>query len=216
MVQDVEDLGNFVRRRLLQQSSNLAAIAASGGSPLQLIITPFTRSSGAFPAVANEKKKQSHTPAPQPSPADSSSKQTNSTENSHDQASQFSPSGNSTNQKTSVDGSSGNIWKYVFVVPGVALLLIVAAVMLCMCRSRGVTTIGPWTTGLSGQLQKAFVTGDFAITHKTALLCIAMNCTSIWLVALSTTIMVLTFLWLLHDFCEPEENRMLYLTTRTR
>lgn len=158
MVQDVEDLGNFVRRRLLQQSSNLAAIAASGGSPLQLIITPFTRSSGAFPAVANEKKKQSHTPAPQPSPADSSSKQTNSTENSHDQASHFSP-GNSTNQKTSVDGSSGNIWKYVFVVPGVALLLIVAAVMLCMCRSRGVTTIGPWTTGLSGQLQKAFVTG---------------------------------------------------------
>lgn len=215
MVQDVEDLGNFVRRRLLQQSSNLAAIAASGGSPLQLIITPFTRSSGAFPAVANEKKKQSHTPAPQPSPADSSSKQTNSTENSHDQASHFSP-GNSTNQKTSVDGSSGNIWKYVFVVPGVALLLIVAAVMLCMCRSRGVTTIGPWTTGLSGQLQKAFVTGDFAITHKTALLCIAMNCTSIWLVALSTTIMVLTFLWLLHDLCEPEENRMLYLTTRTR
>ncbi|GFP91708.1 probable LRR receptor-like serine/threonine-protein kinase at5g45840 [Phtheirospermum japonicum] len=31
--------------------------------------------------------------------------------------------------------------------------------MCIICRSRAVKTIGPWKTGLSGQLQKAFVTG---------------------------------------------------------
>lgn len=169
MIQHEDDLGNFARRRLLQQSSNLAALAATG-SPVELVITPYTQSSGAFPAVMNEKKKQSQSPAPEPSPVGLPHSQTNSTKNSPDQTPQISH-GNSNNDKSS-DDSSGNIWKYVFVVPGVLLLLIVAAVLLCMCRRRGVTTIGPWTTGLSGQLQKAFVTGDFAITHKTDMLCI--------------------------------------------
>ena len=173
-VQDVEDHGNFVRRMLLQQSSNLAAITPNDGLPLEPIITPYTQSSGAFPAID---KKQSHAPAPQPSPVDSSLKQTNSTEHSHNQASQLSPSGNSTNEK---------MWIYFLCVPGVAFLLILAAVILCMCRRRGVKTIGPWTTGLSGQLQKAFVTGGFSITCKTSLSFIAMNCISIWPIALAT------------------------------
>jgi hypothetical protein len=37
---------------------------------------------------------------------------------------------------------------------------IVAVGLLLMCRKQVVTTIGPWKTGLSGQLQKAFVTGE--------------------------------------------------------
>lgn len=192
-VPNIEDEGNFVRRRLLQQSSNLAAIPASGGLPLELVITPYTQSSGAFPAID---KKQFDAPGAQPLPAPSN--QTNNTLDSHDQASQLGPSGNSTNPKTSVDGSSGSTWKYLLVVPGVALLLIVAAIILCMCRRKGVKTIGPWTTGLSGQLQKAFVTGDFAIACKIVLLFLAMNC-----------------IVLLHGWCDPE-IRMLYLTTRTR
>jgi hypothetical protein len=42
----------------------------------------------------------------------------------------------------------------------VGVLIIFAAGLLFRCRKQGVTTIGPWKTGLSGQLQKAFVTGD--------------------------------------------------------
>jgi hypothetical protein len=45
------------------------------------------------------------------------------------------------------------------VIPSIALLLIVIACMLLLCRNKSVATIGPWKTGLSGQLQKAFVTG---------------------------------------------------------
>ncbi|CAH9141555.1 unnamed protein product [Cuscuta epithymum] len=37
--------------------------------------------------------------------------------------------------------------------------LIVTVAIICTCRSRAARSIGPWTTGLSGQLQKAFVTG---------------------------------------------------------
>ncbi|XP_062206487.1 protein MALE DISCOVERER 2-like isoform X2 [Phragmites australis] len=47
----------------------------------------------------------------------------------------------------------------VIVLPLVALLLIGITCMLLLCRNKSVKTIGPWKTGLSGQLQKAFVTG---------------------------------------------------------
>jgi len=39
----------------------------------------------------------------------------------------------------------------------VAMLIIVAVIFFF--RKRAVKSIGPWKTGLSGQLQKAFVTG---------------------------------------------------------
>jgi ABC-type tungstate transport system substrate-binding protein len=50
-------------------------------------------------------------------------------------------------------------WLYV-VLPLVALLLIGMTCILLLCRNKSVTTIGPFKTGLSGQLQKAFVTGN--------------------------------------------------------
>lgn len=138
IVQNVEN--HAARRRLLQQSSNLPAAPASGGTPTDQIFTfPSTRSSGAFSAVPSANKKQLLAPSP-PSPVSTPSDSTGSSTNS----------GNS---------SSKNIWRWVLVSLGVALLLIIVAVMFLMCRSRGVTTIGPWKTGLSGQLQKAFVTG---------------------------------------------------------
>ncbi|XP_068665435.1 protein MALE DISCOVERER 2-like isoform X2 [Aristolochia californica] len=48
-------------------------------------------------------------------------------------------------------------WKYILLV--VAFALLIATIIIFMCRSKGVATIGPWKTGLSGQLQKAFVIG---------------------------------------------------------
>ncbi|KAJ1284745.1 hypothetical protein BS78_03G228600 [Paspalum vaginatum] len=50
-------------------------------------------------------------------------------------------------------------WLYFVVLPLVALLLIAITCVLLLCRNKSGTTIGPWKTGLSGQLQKAFVTG---------------------------------------------------------
>ncbi|KAJ1264054.1 hypothetical protein BS78_09G233300 [Paspalum vaginatum] len=52
-------------------------------------------------------------------------------------------------------------WLYMVALPAVALLLLLAglACFLLPCRKRAGATIGPWKTGLSGQLQKAFVTG---------------------------------------------------------
>ncbi|KAK2995989.1 hypothetical protein RJ640_017353 [Escallonia rubra] len=67
LVQNVQSLFNIVRRKLVEQSSNLAAAPASGGShPDHIIALPTTRSSGSFPAVPKDKKKQS---PPVPSPA---------------------------------------------------------------------------------------------------------------------------------------------------
>ncbi|KAF0917381.1 hypothetical protein E2562_017836 [Oryza meyeriana var. granulata] len=48
---------------------------------------------------------------------------------------------------------------YAIVLSSIALLLIGIACMFLLCRNKSVATIGPWKTGLSGQLQKAFVTG---------------------------------------------------------
>ncbi|KAL6618793.1 hypothetical protein ACP70R_033932 [Stipagrostis hirtigluma subsp. patula] len=51
-------------------------------------------------------------------------------------------------------------WLYMIVLPVVGgLLLLAVAWMVLPCRKSAVATIGPWKTGLSGQLQKAFVTG---------------------------------------------------------
>ncbi|XP_047338184.1 protein MALE DISCOVERER 1-like [Impatiens glandulifera] len=56
--------------------------------------------------------------------------------------------------------SSGNRWKCIAIgIGSVFILLIIVAVMIFLCRTKAVPHIVPWKTGLSGQLQKAFVTG---------------------------------------------------------
>ncbi|PRQ29173.1 putative protein kinase RLK-Pelle-LRR-VI-2 family [Rosa chinensis] len=130
---------SFARRRLLAQASlNLPAVPFGGAKPaIQIIALPTSRSSGAFPAVLDAKKKP---PAPAPLP---SSPQ---------------PAPPNTQQQSSPKSSS-NMWKYIVIGISVAVLLMVLLVMLFMCRSQAVKTIKPWKTGISGQLQKAFVTG---------------------------------------------------------
>ncbi|XP_059669725.1 protein MALE DISCOVERER 2-like isoform X2 [Cornus florida] len=148
IVQNVQNLVNMVRRRLLQQSSNLAAAPASGGPPPppeQTISLPTTRSSGSFPAVPKGKKGQ----LPPATTSNSDGQSTDSVENTD----------SIENTDSKQPTAAGNSWKYIVVILVVLLLLVVAAVMVLMCRKRAVSTIGPWKTGLSGQLQKAFVTG---------------------------------------------------------
>ncbi|KAG1339053.1 inactive receptor-like serine/threonine-protein kinase [Cocos nucifera] len=48
---------------------------------------------------------------------------------------------------------------YISIVGAVSFLLAMSAVYFLCCRDNKVVTVKPWATGLSGQLQKAFVTG---------------------------------------------------------
>ncbi|KAI3918830.1 hypothetical protein MKX01_042150 [Papaver californicum] len=139
-------VAHFVRRKLLQEPSNLPASPASNvNSPDQAAEVPFTRSSGAFPAIPNGKKK--HLPPPsETSPGDDPEKTPPSTLNANA-------------PQRPIENQSWKTMKYIYVIPGVAFLVTVAVAVLCMCRKPGETTIGPWKSGLSGQLQKAFVTG---------------------------------------------------------
>jgi hypothetical protein len=56
---------------------------------------------------------------------------------------------------------------YGLVAAGISAFLIISAVGALYCRAKKVGTVKPWVTGLSGQLQKAFVTGTFvsALTY---------------------------------------------------
>ncbi|KAJ6364329.1 hypothetical protein OIU76_029304 [Salix suchowensis] len=149
--QNVEILANFVRRRLLEQFSNLQAAPASGGSSSQPIpALPTTRSSGAYPAIPNAKKHQPQSPVPLDAPVNPPTIGAKAS---------IQPAEKPFKERSPTNGTYGNTWMYFLLIPIVGVSIIVVAGLLLMCRKQGVTTIGPWKTGLSGQLQKAFVTG---------------------------------------------------------
>ncbi|KAK8573006.1 hypothetical protein V6N12_029046 [Hibiscus sabdariffa] len=143
MAHNIPDVVPFARRRLLAQSKNLPAVPAAGmSSNNQIISLPTTRSSGSFPAVPKAKNKRPPAPPLQVEPLPPVTN-TDPVETPDEQPS---------------ESGSGSLWKYLIIIPCVVILL-VFLVFLFMCRKRAAKTIGPWKTGLSGQLQKAFVTG---------------------------------------------------------
>lgn len=159
---NVQNLVNIVRRRLLEQSSNLIATSASGGSPpLEIVSLPTTRSSGSYPAVQKEKEGQLHPSTP--STGDSVTQPNPKTANPDSQSS--GSVNKPAEEKPSLGGISGYAWKHIGMISG-GVLLFIAATMFIMCRRRAASTIGPWKTGLSGQLQKAFVTGNFSLSSE--------------------------------------------------
>ena len=138
----------FRRRELLEGTSNLAAMPAPDApspSP-QIITTVFPRSSGSFPALATAKKRIPPLIPPSLPPTD----ENNNNNTSSDPPRQF--------EEEETKGSK-DVWLYVLigVAAFVAVLIVIAVIFFF--RKRAVKTIGPWKTGLSGQLQKAFVTG---------------------------------------------------------
>lgn len=142
VVQNARNIARIVRRRLLEQTQNLpAAPAGSGSDNDKIIALPITRGSGSFPAVPKDSTKQSPPQSP-PTP--------------HDPPAQASSSAQSSEAKQE-PSSSQNLWKYLIIIPCVVVLIAVL-VMMFVCRKRG-KVIGPWKTGISGQLQKAFITG---------------------------------------------------------
>lgn len=138
---NASNLISSARRKLLDQSSNLAAAPYSGGPAIQISIIPISISSGSFPAVPDANKKQNQSPEPLHSATGS-------------------PHDNQTSQPNSSNGSSRKLWKYILIISGVVVLVIFIVIMLCIVRKRAAKVIKPWKTGISGQLQKAFVTGN--------------------------------------------------------
>jgi len=139
--QNEENLVNSARRKLLDQSSNLAAAPFSGGPTIEISSIPITQSSGAFPAFPDTNKKQNQSPVPSPSNFPS------------------------TNQPNSANVASGKLWEYIIIIAGVAVLVIIILIMLCIWRKRAAKVIKPWKTGISGQLQKAFITGIISVNE---------------------------------------------------
>lgn len=143
IAQNEQNLVNSARRKLLDQSSNLAAAPFSGAPTTEISSVPSTLSSGAFPAVPDAKKSQNQSPPPLHLPS-------------------ASPHASDGNQQHSANGASGNLWLYIIIIAVVAVvvLVIVVIVILCIWRKRTAKVISPWKTGISGQLQKAFITGN--------------------------------------------------------
>ncbi|KAL7142605.1 hypothetical protein ABFS83_08G134600 [Erythranthe nasuta] len=133
-----------VRRILVEQSSNLAALPPKFGGPVETVTTLRSRSSGSFPAIPKKKKLPSVPEAPPPS-----SEEHNTT----------TATPNPANATPPTDKKSGNSLNLIVGLSVGLFSLIVASAIFIICRSRAARTIGPWKTGLSGQLQKAFITG---------------------------------------------------------
>ncbi|KAL6615779.1 hypothetical protein ACP70R_038049 [Stipagrostis hirtigluma subsp. patula] len=123
----------LIRRRLLQDS-NLAA-PSSANAPVPAAVPVPSTGSGSFSAFSPD-----NAPAPAVNPP-------STPPTLRDAPTEEVP------KRRSIK------WLYVVVLPLILLLLIGIACLLCLCHKKSVRTIGPWKTGLSGQLQKAFVTG---------------------------------------------------------
>ncbi|KQK09160.1 protein MALE DISCOVERER 2 [Brachypodium distachyon] len=122
-------------RRKLLQDSNLAAAPSSANAPVPAAVPVPSTGSGSFSAFI---------PNNAPPPAVKTP---------------ISPPIHSDTPSEAVSKPRSKKWLYAIVIPLIALLIIGITCMLCLCRNKSVATIGPWKTGLSGQLQKAFVTG---------------------------------------------------------
>ncbi|XP_009613588.1 protein MALE DISCOVERER 2-like [Nicotiana tomentosiformis] len=148
----VQNQGNTVRRKLVEQSSNLAAVPANGGKPLGPIVPmPSSRSSGSFRALPNT---EGTPPPPLPTIPSSPRQHEPQTPQGHSNGAVKQP----TAGHAPPGRKSASTWKYIGIGIG-AFLVVIFVCLIFICKSKAVQTIGPWKTGLSGQLQKAFITG---------------------------------------------------------
>ncbi|CAN4105605.1 unnamed protein product [Withania somnifera] len=148
-----ENQANVERRKLVEQSSNLASAPANAGKPLGPVVSvPISRSSGSFRAVP---KTEGAPPPPLSIPSQT-------TPQHHQPQNPGGHSNGAVKQPTAsqapVGRKSGSTWKYIGIAIG-AFLVAIFVCLIFICKSKAARTIGPWKTGLSGQLQKAFITG---------------------------------------------------------
>lgn len=144
---------NPARRTLLEESHNLPAAHIPGALPKELGTVP-SFGSGSFPAIRN-----SSAPASLPS-----------------EGHLISPSPPTPASSNAMPATSDTrTWNYIYVLPAGAFLSL-ALVMLCVCRRRTNATIVPLESGSSGQLEPAFVTGDFTFRVRFLMFCENIVC----------------------------------------
>ncbi|CAI9087263.1 OLC1v1021295C2 [Oldenlandia corymbosa var. corymbosa] len=146
-------VADHTRRILVEQSSNIAAYPYNEGISLgDFFSAPSSMGSGSFPAVPKQKNISAPlSGVPTSGPL-------------HPPSNTMSSSGASfgnqpMDKPNPASGSSEHTWKYVVGFSGGGILLFAAAAMLVVVYGRAARDIRPWKSGLSGQLQKAFVTG---------------------------------------------------------
>lgn len=128
------------RRKLVEATRNLYANPVNGG-PINQFVSVLTTTSGSFPALISKSKlNPSEAPIPIPNPLS------------------VSPTAEPIPSSESI-----STWTYILIISAVALLLTLAACIFLVCRRKDGANIGPWKTGLSGQLQKALVTGTIIV-----------------------------------------------------
>ncbi|XP_051133637.1 protein MALE DISCOVERER 1-like [Andrographis paniculata] len=134
-----------LRRRLAEGPSNFVAVPPNNMPQAQPQPDPVLTlpSSGSFPAIP---KPKAASPASPPQPA-------SATPTSPGAASQAAV------KQSPAGGKSENSSKSIAWTLLIAFVLVIAIVVFIICRSRAAKKLGPWKSGLSGQLQKALVTG---------------------------------------------------------
>ena len=144
-------------RRLLQEvrkhkghhhrhQNHNSGAPASSPSPSPMVPPPLVRANS--PPSTN-----SFPPAPSRSPINQVSP-----DHRHSSAANSLPSV----QVSPPPGKHDSHWiVFMSVAAGSCFLLALSLVYFLCCRANKVVTVMPWRTGLSGQLQKAFVTGWF-------------------------------------------------------
>ncbi|KAJ3670744.1 hypothetical protein LUZ60_008170 [Juncus effusus] len=137
---------HVTRRRLLEN----AAAAPSSLTPTPSFAPVPQTGSGSFSVFINGNPRKRLSPSPAPSPILSAHAPEVSTTRPHTPSGIYpAPARNKGPAK----------WVYAVVLPVVVLLLTVVACFLLVSRAKGVTAVATWRSGISGQLQKAFVTG---------------------------------------------------------
>jgi len=170
IIHTIQHQEEIARRKLAEQSSNLAAAPANIKGPLGPVIQ-MPRSSGSFRAVPNSDGTHP-TNLPSPPPQHESQDKLHPVGQSASAVKQSPAVKKPTNSQGPPAGKSESTWKYVVGICIGVILLILAASVFLICRIRAARTIGPWKTGLSGQLQKAFVTGTYIILCRKVILLI--------------------------------------------
>ena len=146
LVENAPHIVNSVRRKLLEEAHNLPAAPVEGAVPQESVDVPSI-GTGSFQAVPQHGSVKDLLAAPA-----STSPHTKGTP----------PKKSNTNDNNTALSGIGK-WAYILILPGIVLLLTITG-SIFMCRRQGGRKKGPWKTGLTGQLQKALITGDFFLS----------------------------------------------------
>lgn len=152
---NVQSLASAVRRRLLREAGNLPALSgndakSSGPANLKEIQSAFdvlSLGSGSFSAFPNSDGEILMPLLPE------------SVLNANAAALQQLSAAVSQSTDEELSGTKYSKWAYLIIIPAGILLISLIVASILVWRKRGRAPIRPWKTGLSGPLQKAFVTG---------------------------------------------------------